>query len=60
MKKTVESKCEPKRRGRPPKSKQEFDDLDENVNHWGDAKSYAKDYVGDVAYHTTRFDNDWN
>ena len=34
--------------------------LDENYNQWTDASSYAKEYYGDVAFETTRFDNDWN
>ena len=27
--------------------------------HYTDASKYAKEYYGDVAYQTTRFDNDW-
>lgn len=42
----------------------EFDEiinkLDENYNQWTDAPEYAKKYYGDVAYETTRYDNDWN
>lgn len=38
----------------------EIEKLDENHNLWTDASSYAKEYYGDVAYETTRFDNDWN
>lgn len=34
--------------------------MDENHNQWTDASSYAKEYYGDVAYQTTRYDNDWN
>lgn len=34
--------------------------LDDNHNHWTDARSYAKEYYGDVAYQTTRYDNDWD
>lgn len=30
-----------------------------NENHYTDASKYAKEYYGDVAYQTTRFDNDW-
>jgi DNA-binding protein H-NS len=34
--------------------------LDENHNQWTDGPQYAKQYYGDVAYETTRFDNDWD
>ena len=34
--------------------------LDENYNAWTDAPQYAKQYYGDVAYETTKFDNEWN
>ena len=46
--------------GRPRKVK--TDDMEElgDINQWGDASSYAKNMFGDVAYNTSRFDNDWN
>lgn len=28
--------------------------------HWTDASKYANKYYGDVAYQTTRYDNDWD
>ena len=28
--------------------------------YWTDATKYANEYYGDVVYHTTRFDNDWD
>jgi hypothetical protein len=31
-----------------------------NINHWTDAPQYAKEYYGEVAHETTRFDNDWD
>jgi hypothetical protein len=34
--------------------------LDENYNTWTDAPTYAKEYYGEVAYETTRYDNEWN
>jgi len=60
-KKSTETKVKvttPKRRGRP--SKRDQQELADDLQYWGDSKSYARDYVGDVAFHTTRFDNDWN
>ena len=38
----------------------EIDRMNENYNEWTDAPQYAKKYYGDVAYETTRFDNDWD
>ena len=34
--------------------------LDENHNHWTDERQYAKQYYGEVAFETTRYDNDWD
>ena len=49
---------------RRAKADREFDrmieKLDENHNQWTDAPQYAKEYYGDVAHATTRFDNDWD
>lgn len=49
---------------RRAKSQRDFDrmidKLDENHNRWTDESSYAKKYYGDVAYQTTRYDNDWD
>ena len=35
-------------------------DSGESEIHYTDASKYAKQYYGDVAYHTTKFDNDWD
>ena len=32
----------------------------ENVNHWTDSEAYANKYYGEVAFETTRFDNEWD
>ena len=51
----------PKRKaGRPRKVKS--DEMEElgDINQGGDASSYAANMFGDVAYNTSRFDNDWN
>ena len=46
------------------KADREFDrmieKMDENYNQWTDASKYAKEYYGNVAFETTRFDNEWN
>lgn len=39
---------------------QMLDKLDENHNVWTDERQYAKKHYGDIAYHTTRYDNDWD
>ena len=33
---------------------------DEDMNYWGDAPKYASEFYGDVAWNTTRFDNQWD
>jgi len=50
----------PKRKAREDEFDRMLDKLDENHNHWTDERAYAKQYYGDVAYQTTRYDNDWN
>ena len=60
-KKSTETKVKvtmPKRSGRP--SKRDQQELGEDLQYWGDESRYARDFAGDVAFHTTRFDNDWN
>ena len=61
QKNTTENKVKiatPKKRGRP--SKRDQQELGDDLHYWGDSKSYARDYAGDVAFYTTRYDNDWN
>lgn len=36
-----------------------YDDGD-NINAWTDASKYAAEYYGEVAYETTRHDNNWD
>mgnify|MGYP000444978925 CR=1 FL=1 len=48
---------EPKRKRGRKKKDEEL--LDDDLQYWGDSKAFANDYVSDVAYGTTRFDNDW-
>lgn len=50
----------PRRKAAADKFDREIERMDENHNQWTDASSYAKKYYGDVAYETTRFDNEWN
>lgn len=50
----------PKRRKASADFDAEVSRMDENHNHYTDASKYAKEYYGDVAYQTTRFDNDWD
>jgi hypothetical protein len=33
---------------------------DRSVLYWSDASNYAKEYYGEIARETTRFDGDWN
>ena len=54
---TVEA---PKRRKADAEFDRMIEKLDENHNAWTDAPQYAKEYYGDVAFETTRYDNDWN
>lgn len=59
--KPIKTIAVPKRKaGRPRKVK--TDEMEElgDINQWGDASSYAATMFGDVAYNTSRFDNDWN
>lgn len=42
-----------------PKRKKEADKHASEI-YWTDSEKYANEYYGEVAYHTTRFDNDWN
>lgn len=34
--------------------------VDSTGLHYNDASKYASEHYGDVAYATTRFDNDWD
>lgn len=63
--KSVKTISQPKRKsvGRPRKVKS--DESEEalaiaDLNHWGDAPAYAANIYGDVAFHTTRFDDIWD
>jgi hypothetical protein len=47
------------RRTETPVMDRSYDD-NMNINQWTDASKYAKEYYGEVAYETTRFDNDWD
>jgi len=38
---------------------EKYDGGDSEI-HYTDASKYAKEYYGEVAYQTTRFDNDWD
>jgi len=54
---------QPKRKsvGRPRKVKSdESNEMMADLNHWGDAPAYAANVYGDVAFHTTRFDDMWD
>ena len=42
-----------------PKRKKEADKYASEI-YWTDSEKYANQYYGEVAYHTTRFDNDWD
>lgn len=42
-----------------PKRKKEADKYASEI-YWTDSTKYANEYYGEVAYHTTRFDNDWD
>ena len=42
-----------------PKRKKEAEKYASEI-YWTDSEKYANEYYGEVAYHTTRFDNDWN
>lgn len=37
-----------------------YADDDTNINHWTDASKYAAEYYGEVAYETTKHDNNWD
>lgn len=50
----------PKRRKAAEKFDAEMARMDENHNHYTDASKYASQYYGEVAYETTKFDNDWD
>lgn len=47
------------RRTETPVMDRSYDD-NMNINQWTDASKYAKEYYGEVAFETTRFDNDWD
>lgn len=42
-----------------PKRKKEAEKYASEI-YWTDSEKYANEYYGEVAYHTTRFDNDWD
>jgi hypothetical protein len=50
----------PRRKAKEDAFDAEIARLNENHNQWTDAPQYAKKYYGDIAYETTRFDNDWD
>ena len=50
----------PRRAAKAAEFDRMIEKLDENYNTWTDAPKYAKEYYGEVAFQTTRYDNDWN
>jgi len=42
-----------------PKRKKEAEKYASEI-YWTDSEKYANEYYGEVAYHTTRFDNEWD
>ena len=56
--KSTKIKVKSKRREKDLDIQDDEDELE--LSSWGDAEQYAKSNFGETAYHTSRFDNDWN